>query len=53
VPVVAQPAPESASSTDLRGVVVDAGRFGAVTGWRPQVPFTAGLDDLVAALAER
>ena len=51
VPVVTVPAPAAASSTDLRGVVVDPSAFAAATGWRARVPFRAGLDAAVTALA--
>jgi nucleoside-diphosphate-sugar epimerase len=51
VPVVPVPPPPAASPMDLRGVVVDSSAFQAVTGWRAEMPFRAGLDGMVTALA--
>jgi nucleoside-diphosphate-sugar epimerase len=52
VPVLPVAPPGQASRTDLSGVVVDPFAFTAVTGWRARTPLRAGLDRMVAALAE-
>lgn len=51
VPIVSMPPPEQALRTDLLDVVVDASAFTAITGWQPLMPWRAGLDRMVAALA--
>ena len=54
VPVLQQQEPASMHAIDRRSYVVDATRFQAATGWRPQVMFDAGLEQTIdAASGER
>lgn len=54
VPVLQQDEPAAMNAIDRRSYVVDASRFQAATGWRPQVMFDAGLEHTIdAASGER
>ncbi|MFC4534489.1 NAD-dependent epimerase/dehydratase family protein [Sphaerisporangium dianthi] len=50
VPVVTVPPPPEATTADFLGSVADSSAFRRVTGWRPRVPWRAGVRRTVAAM---
>ncbi|ARQ69508.1 NAD-dependent epimerase/dehydratase family protein [Streptomyces marincola] len=50
VPVVCVQPPDHAPVTDFKSVLIDPWRFHAVTGWKPELSLSEGVDRTVAAL---
>ncbi|MBA9050676.1 MULTISPECIES: NAD-dependent epimerase/dehydratase family protein [Streptomyces] len=53
VPVRSVAPPEYAETGDFHDLRVDSSAFRDVTGWRPEVPLSRAVDDVVAAVARR